>query len=54
MCSAVVFCPIVCAIGVAWVPEVLELLLHLAALKPIETNVSCFCLLWLDSIIDNV
>jgi hypothetical protein len=53
MCSAVVFCPIVCAIGVTWVPEVSELLLHLAASKPMETHVHCFCLLRLDVIIDN-
>jgi hypothetical protein len=25
MCGPVVFCPIVCAMGVAWAPEVLEL-----------------------------
>jgi hypothetical protein len=53
MCGTVVFCPIVCAIGVAWAPEVSELLLHLAALKPMETHVYCFCLSQLDVIIDN-
>jgi hypothetical protein len=29
--GAVVFCPIVCAIGVAWAPEVSELLFRLTA-----------------------
>jgi hypothetical protein len=53
MCSAVVFCPIVCAIGVAWAPEVSELLLPLAALLPIETHVHCFHLSRLGVIIDN-
>ncbi len=53
MCGAVVFCPIVCAIGVAWAPELLELLLRLAALKPMETHVHCFHSLRLDVIIDS-
>jgi hypothetical protein len=53
MCGAVVFCPIVCTIGVAWAPEVSELLLRLRASKPMEMHVHCFCLLRLDVIIDD-
>jgi hypothetical protein len=51
MCSAVVFCPIVGTIGVAGVPEILELFLQFVAPKPMELYVHCFCSLGLDVVV---
>ena len=42
MRSAVMFCPVVGAIGVSWAPEVPKLLLRFATPKPMEAHIHRF------------